>query len=89
MVKEGVLEGPDAPEAILALHVWPNTGGTLAYRSGSFLAAADGLRIKVVGRQTHGSSPWLGVDPTMSPPTSWSLCRGSRAATWTSPRVPR
>jgi len=63
MVKEGVLEGPDAPEAILALHVWPNTGGTLAYRSGSFMAAADELRIKVVGRQTHGSSPWLGVDP--------------------------
>ncbi|WP_133511454.1 amidohydrolase [Candidatus Thiosymbion oneisti] len=63
MVKEGVLAGLDAPEAILALHVWPNTGGTLAYRSGGFLAAADNLRIKVVGRQTHGSSPWRGVDP--------------------------
>lgn len=63
MVKEGVLEGPDAPEAILALHVWPNVGGTLAYRSGGFMAAADNLRIQVVGRQTHGSSPWLGVDP--------------------------
>jgi len=63
MVEEGVLEGPDAPEAILALHVWPDTGGTLAYRSGSFLAAADNLRIKVVGRQTHGSLPWRGVDP--------------------------
>ncbi len=63
MVEEGVLAGPDAPEAIFALHVWPNRGGTLAYRSGGFLAAADDLRINVVGRQTHGSSPWMGVDP--------------------------
>jgi amidohydrolase len=63
MIQEGVLDGPDAPEAILGLHVWPGDSGTLIYRSGSFMAAADGLQINVVGRQTHGSSPWLGVDP--------------------------
>ncbi len=27
------------------------------------MAASDGLRIVVRGRQTHGSSPWMGVDP--------------------------
>ncbi len=63
MVREGVLSGPDAPKAILGLHVWPNDAGTLSYRSGSFMAASDGIEIKVTGRQTHGSSPWLGVDP--------------------------
>jgi amidohydrolase len=63
MIEEGVLDGPDAPEAILGLHVWPGDSGTVIYRSGSFMAAADGLQINVVGRQTHGSSPWLGVDP--------------------------
>lgn len=63
MIQEGVLDGPDAPEAILGLHAWPGDVGTLKYRSGSFMAAADGLQINVVGRQTHGSSPWLGVDP--------------------------
>jgi len=63
MVEEGVLDGPDAPEAILGLHAWPGDAGTLMYRSGSFMAAADGLQINIVGRQTHGSSPWLGVDP--------------------------
>ena len=63
MIEEGVLDGPDAPEAILGLHVWPGEVGTLLYRSGSFMAAADGLQINVTGRQTHGSSPWLGVDP--------------------------
>jgi len=63
MIKEGVLSGPDAPEAILGLHVWPTETGTLSYRAGGFMAAADNLQINVSGRQTHGSSPWLGVDP--------------------------
>ena len=63
MIKEGVLDGADAPEAIFGLHAWPGRAGTLNYRSGSFLAAADWLQITVTGRQTHGSSPWRGVDP--------------------------
>ncbi|PLW82035.1 amidohydrolase [Kineobactrum sediminis] len=63
MIKEGVLAGPDAPEAIIGLHVWPDDSGSLVYRSGSFMAASDSLDITVTGRQTHGSSPWLGVDP--------------------------
>jgi amidohydrolase len=63
MVEEGVLDGPDAPEAIIGLHAWPGDSGTLMYRSGSFMAAADGLQINIIGEQTHGSSPWLGVDP--------------------------
>ena len=63
MIKEGLFNGPDAPEAILGLHVWPTETGTLSYRAGGFMAAADNLQINVIGRQTHGSSPWLGVDP--------------------------
>lgn len=63
MIKEGVLDGSDAPDAIFSLHAWPARAGTLNYRSGSFLAAADWLQINVKGRQTHGSSPWRGVDP--------------------------
>jgi len=63
MIKEGVLGGADAPEAIFGLHAWPVRAGTINYRSGSFLAAADWLQINVKGRQTHGSSPWKGVDP--------------------------
>ncbi len=63
MIKEGVLDGADAPEAIFGLHAWPVRAGTINYRSGSFLAAADWLQINVKGRQTHGSSPWKGVDP--------------------------
>jgi len=63
MIKEGVLDGSGAPEAIFGLHAWPARAGTINYRSGSFLAAADSMHIIVKGRQAHGSSPWRGVDP--------------------------
>jgi amidohydrolase len=63
MIKEGVLDGADAPEAIFGLHAWPARAGTINFRAGSFLAAADSFEIQIKGRQTHGSSPWRGVDP--------------------------
>ncbi|MGH9465207.1 MAG: amidohydrolase [Thermoanaerobaculia bacterium] len=63
MIEEGVLAGPPAPEAIFGLHVGPLPHGQLFYRPGAILAAADRLRLRIEGRQTHGSSPWLGVDP--------------------------
>ncbi len=66
MLEEGVLDGPGAPEAIFGLHVWPEASGSLGYRSGGALAASDALYIKVIGRQTHGSSPWRGVDPVIA-----------------------
>lgn len=63
MVEEGVLENPK-PEAIFALHVFPNSdAGTLTYRSGGAMAGSDGLSIRVTGKQTHGAMPWGGVDP--------------------------
>lgn len=63
MVKQGVLEGPYAPEAIFGLHVWPATAGIIQYRAKGAMAASDELYIRVQGKQTHGSSPWKGVDP--------------------------
>ena len=64
MVAEGVLADP-APEAIFGLHVGPMPAGSLNYRARGALAAADGLSIIVEGTQTHGSSPWMGVDPVI------------------------
>ncbi len=63
MIKEGVLEGPYAPGAIFGLHVFPVPAGMISYRPEGMLAASDGLSITVKGVQTHGSSPWAGVDP--------------------------
>jgi amidohydrolase len=65
MVADGVLENP-RPSAIFGLHVWPAENGSLSYRSGGFMAAADGLTIIVKGRQSHGSQPWSGVDPIVA-----------------------
>ena len=61
MVREGVMKGVDA---VFGLHVFANVpAGTLTYRSGPFMAAADQFDITITGRQTHGSAPWRGVDP--------------------------
>jgi amidohydrolase len=63
MVKEGVMQSPKV-NAVFGLHVFANVPtGQLTYRSGPFMAAADAFEIIVKGRQTHGSSPWRGVDP--------------------------
>ncbi|HSG01332.1 MAG TPA: amidohydrolase [Vicinamibacterales bacterium] len=63
MVTEGVLDEPRV-DAIFGLHVFANVPtGTITYRSGPFMAAADQFDIIVKGRQTHGSAPWRGVDP--------------------------
>lgn len=62
MLEEGAFENP-RPEVIFGLHVGPGRVGRLTYRAGSTMASADGLRIVVRGRQTHGAAPWGGVDP--------------------------
>jgi amidohydrolase len=63
MIKEGVLAGEYAPEAIFGLHVFPSPPGTIFYKPEGMMAASDGLQITVNGVQTHGSMPWGGVDP--------------------------
>jgi amidohydrolase len=63
MVKQGAMDNP-RPDAVFGLHIGSmHEVGTLAYRPGPVMAAADILRITVQGRQTHGSAPWTGVDP--------------------------
>ena len=63
MVKQGAMENPK-PEAVFGLHITSvMESGTIAYRPGPMMAAADIVRITVQGRQTHGSAPWSGVDP--------------------------
>ena len=63
MIKQGAMENPK-PEVVFGLHITSSgETGTIAYRPGPLMAAADILRITVQGRQTHGSAPWTGVDP--------------------------
>lgn len=63
MVEEGVLENPKV-DVIFGLHVRAISKlGVIEYRPKGFMAASDWFTIKVYGKQSHGSRPWLGVDP--------------------------
>lgn len=62
MLREGVFDDP-RPEAVFGLHVRPDEVGTVNYVPRGAMAASDGLRIVIRGRQTHGAMPWDGVDP--------------------------
>lgn len=65
MVKEGVLKNPDV-DAIFGLHINSETPvGTIRYKSGGTMAAAQSFTIKIKGKQSHGSQPWSGVDPIL------------------------
>ncbi len=61
MVEAGVLKGVDA---IFGLHVKKELNvGEIGLKPEGFMAAADRFVIKIKGKQTHGSTPWTGVDP--------------------------
>ena len=63
MVEQGVLENPDV-DVIFGQHIWSLAPvGQIGFKSGGMLAAADQFNITINGKQTHGSSPWTGVDP--------------------------
>ncbi len=65
MVKEGVLKNPDV-DIMLGLHINAQSPvGTIKYREEGMMAASDWFTIKVKGKQSHGSQPWLGVDPVV------------------------
>lgn len=66
MVEEGGLENPDV-DAIFGLHISSNLPvGQVEYREGGIMAASDRLEITVHGKQTHGSTPWTGIDPIVT-----------------------
>ena len=62
MVREGALDNP-RPEAIFGLHIGARDLNTLYYARGPMHASADVLKIKVIGKQTHGAAPHRGIDP--------------------------
>ena len=63
MIKEGLFE-KQKPQAVFGMHVSSSfPSGVIGLRSGPAMAASDSFEITVVGKQTHGSRPWGGVDP--------------------------
>jgi amidohydrolase len=73
MVKENVLKNPDV-DAIFGLHINSATdAGTIKYKSGGIMAAAQTFEVNIKGKQAHGSRPWTSVDPIL---TAASIIQG-------------
>lgn len=63
MIQEGVLENPK-PSAIFGLHVAPTLpSGTIGFRSGTYMASADEIHIRIIGKGGHAAMPQLATDP--------------------------
>jgi len=66
MVKDGVFKD-FKPDAIFGMHVVSALPvGTVALRPGGAMASSDTFRIVVHGRQSHGATPWKGIDPIVT-----------------------
>ena len=66
MCKEGALEHPTV-QRVFGIHVWPFVPtGTVAGRSGTFLAATSSIMIRVTGKGGHAAIPHLAVDPVVT-----------------------
>jgi len=82
MLSEGLLG--DQYSAAFALHIYPNLkSGVVTTRPGPFLAAADTVRIRLMGRGGHGSMPYQANDPV---PVACELVHALQ--TFVSRRVP-
>ena len=63
MIKDGVMENPKV-DVIVGLHIQSGIkSGRIEYKPGAFMASADFFSVKVKGKGSHGSQPWLGIDP--------------------------
>ncbi len=65
MLDEGIFEDR-MPAAVFGMHVGISVpGGQFAVKPGPMMAASDGFKLVVKGKQTHGARPWDGVDPVV------------------------
>lgn len=63
MIRDGALENPK-PAAIMGQHVFPLlAAGKIGFREGMYMASADEIYLKVIGKGGHGAAPDLCVDP--------------------------
>jgi len=65
MIAEGVLDRFPKPDIVLGQHVTPLPAGTIGVRSGTQMAASDGLTVTLLGRGGHGSRPHSTIDPVV------------------------
>lgn len=65
MIKDGVLENP-VPDSILGQHVMAQLPvGKVGFKAGMYMASADEIYIKVLGKGGHGAMPDDNIDPVL------------------------
>ena len=63
MIRDGALENP-RPSGIIGQHVFPLLPtGKIGFREGMYMASADEIYLKVIGKGGHGAAPDLCIDP--------------------------
>lgn len=63
MIRDGALKDPQ-PSGIIGQHVFAMLPvGKIGFREGMYMASADEIYLKVIGKGGHGAAPELAVDP--------------------------
>jgi amidohydrolase len=66
MVKEGIFRD-FTPDAVFGMHVVSALNvGFASIRAGGVMASSDTFEITVHGKQSHGATPWKGIDPIVT-----------------------
>jgi hippurate hydrolase len=65
MLDDGLFDKAGVPDLVLGQHVIAQDPGSVLYRSGPFLAAAESWDVTFYGRGGHGSRPQDAVDPVV------------------------
>lgn len=65
MIENGILENPKV-DAAFALHVISGMEGVknghIQYKVGPLTLSGDAMKVEIIGKAAHGSTPYLGVD---------------------------
>lgn len=65
MIRDGALKNPQ-PSGIIGQHVYPLLeAGKIGFKEGMFMASADEIYLKVIGKGGHGAWPELAIDPVV------------------------
>jgi amidohydrolase len=63
MIRDGALKNP-TPESIIGQHVFPYLPvGKIGFREGMYMASADEIYLKIIGKGGHGAAPEMTIDP--------------------------
>ena len=65
MLDDGLFSVTGTPDVAIGQHVFPRDTGSVLYRSGPFMGAAESWDVTLHGRGGHGSQPENTVDPVV------------------------